>query len=363
MVLLLGLVCMLVVQAFPEQVLAIFTNDQEVIAQAVVYLQIAAFTYVLFGFSNNYMLMARSLQSANVPFVTNVISYSLNILFDYAFIFGKFGFPQLGITGVALGTLFARLIEFGICVGHLFFINHKIDFKLRDFLLRDKQLFRDLLVYGIPSTLSETIFNLGMAAYSVVFGHLGKVAISAKAISEVISKLPQMMMTGLSAAASVLIGKTIGQGKLSEIRKQVNTFNWLIAAAVVIDMLFIFVFKGAIVNLYQITEETKTMAYAMINMAIITTIGRGYEALYVTGILVGGGDTKYIFGYTTIIMWGIVMPAAFLGAFYFHLSPAIVYLILRMDYVIKGVVGFFRTRGTKWIKEVTKTRDTAAEQE
>ena len=105
------------------------------------------------------------------------------------------------------------------------------------------------------------------------------------------------------------------------------------------------------------------MAYAMINMAIITTIGRGYEALYVTGILVGGGDTKYIFGYTTIIMWGIVMPAAFLGAFSFHLSPAIVYLILRMEYVIKGVVGFFRTRGTKWIKEVTKTRDTAAEQE
>ena len=361
---LIGLVCLALVEIFPTQVLRVFTRDQAVITASAGYLKIIAFTFVLYAFSNNYMLAVRSMQSGRVPFITNVISYSANIFFDYAFIFGKFGFPKLGIIGVALGTLFARIIEFGICVIHMLRINDKVDFRIRDFALWDKGLFRDFMTYGIPSLLSETVFNLGMAANSAIMGNLGTTAISAKAISEALNRLPQMMITGLSGSSAVLIGKTIGEGKIDKLRERVNAYIALVGVAVVLLMLFIWGFRSIFIGFYNITEETARVTFAMTNMAILTAIGRGYEALFVTGVQVGSGDTKYIFWYTTIVSWLFVIPAAYLGAFYFHLSAPLVYFILKMDFVIKGVVGFIRTRGTKWIKDVTSAgREQTAEEQ
>lgn len=351
---LLAAVATLAVLFFPSAIMGIFTTDQQVIGLGIKYLQIVAFTYVLFAFSTNYMLALRSMQNARLPFLINVVSYSLNIFFDYAFIFGKFGFPAMGITGVALGTLFARGVEFSLCLGHMMIANKELDFKFSDFLLRDKKLKKDLFIYGIPSTLSEAVFNLGMAAYSVVFGRLGTVAISANTIAEVVTRITQVIMSGLSGASAVLIGKTIGEGNLKKAKLQVRSFNVMNLVACAVAMALVFFLKDFVIGLYQVTPQTKELAAKMIAITIITMVGRGFEVLYVCGILVGGGDTKFIFGYTTIVMWGLIMPAAFLGAFVFGLAPQWVYLILKMDYVVKSVVGYVRTKGDKWMKEVTK---------
>jgi len=355
---LLGAVATVVVFMFPAAIMGIFTNDTQVIELGIDYLRIVAFSYVLFGFSTNYLLSLRSMENAKLPFLINVVSYSINIFLDYAFIFGKFGLPQMGITGVAIGTLMARCVEFGICACHMLFKNKKLGFTVKDLFSSDKQLTRDLFKYGIPSTLSEAVFNLGMAAYAVVFGHLGTTAISANTIAEVVTRITQVMMSGISGASAVLIGKTIGEGDLKRAKLQVRSFNVLNMIACCISMVVVFLLKDFVISLYNVTPETKDLAAKMVTMAIITMIGRGFEVLYVCGILVGGGDTKYIFWYTTAIMWGIVMPAAFISAFVIGIEPHWVYLILKMDYCIKSVVGYFRTRGDKWMKEVTKTHPT-----
>ena len=351
---LLGAVATVAVFCFPATIMGIFTKDQQVISLGIRYLQIVAFSYVLFGFSTNYLLALRSMENAKLPFLINVVSYSINILLDYAFIFGKFGLPQMGITGVAIGTLMARCVEFAICFGHMMFKNKKLGFVPRDLFRKDKELTKTLFKYGIPSTLSEAVFNLGSAAYAVVFGHLGTVAISANTIAEVVTRITQVMMSGISGASAVLIGKTIGEGDLKRAKLQVRSFNVLNMTACVISMVLLVFLKDFVISLYNVTPETKALAGKMVMMAIVTMVGRGFEVLYVCGILVGGGDTKYIFWYTTAVMWGLVMPAAFISAFVIGLAPHWVYLILKMDFVIKSVIGYFRTRGDKWMKEVTK---------
>ena len=97
------------------------------------------------------------------------------------------------------------------------------------------------------------------------------------------------------------------------------------------------------------------MADKMIVINAIFMIAFAYESLYVTGLQVGSGDATNILIYTTIIMWGVTMPIAFAGAFWFKLSPLVVFVILKCDYAVKGVYGYLRTRGDKWIKPVSYT--------
>ena len=84
-------------------------------------------------------------------------SYGVNILLNYGFIFGKFGLPEMGITGVAIGTLLARGIEFVCVLVHMLCLNKKVRMKLSDFVKRDKLLFKDFMTYAAPSLLKMCI--------------------------------------------------------------------------------------------------------------------------------------------------------------------------------------------------------------
>jgi Na+-driven multidrug efflux pump len=153
-----------------------------------------------------------------------------------------------------------------------------------------------------------------------------------------------------------MIGKTIGEGDLDRAKLQVKTFNVVSMCAALCSIVILLAINPILISLYNIAPETVEMAKQMCFFNALFQIAYAFEMLYVCGLLVGSGDTNYIFWYTTIIMWGITMPIAFAGAFLFKWSPIVVFIILKCDYAIKGVVGYIRTKGTKWIKEVTVSK-------
>mgnify|MGYP003376057980 CR=1 FL=1 len=351
---LISLLTAILVIAFPAPIMGVFSTDKAVIDAGIDYLRIVALTYPMFAVSNCYMLSVRATENARTPLLINLLSYGVNILLNYGFIFGKFGLPEMGITGVAIGTLLARGIEFVCVLVHMLCINKKVRMKLSDFVKRDKLLFKDFMTYAAPSLLSEMIFTIGMSAYSVIFGRLGTTTIAANTVAEMLHRIGSGFFAGLSGASSVIIGKTIGSGDIQRAKLQKKTFNVLAMGAGLFTTALLLVIKNFILSLYNIAPETYAMADKMIVINAIFMIAYAYESLYVTGLQVGSGDATNILIYTTIIMWGITMPIAFAGAFWFKLSPLVVFVILKCDYAVKGVYGYFRTRGDKWIKQVTR---------
>lgn len=348
-----SLICTAITALIPAQIMRIFSTDTEVILAGATYLRVISFTYALYAISLTYQLACRAMQDARTPLLINLVTYASNIFLNYCFIFGKFGFPKLGITGVAIGTLIARVIEVVCSAGHLTVFNKTLCFQAKDIFAKSKRLTGDLIKYGLPSLLSEMIFSLGMAAYAVIFGRLGTVAMAANTIATMTSRVGEVLVGGVGSAAAVLIGKTIGQGDLKRARLQVSTFNVVTFFTGIVSMLVILVAKDFVLSLYNVAPETSAMASTMTIWTGLFQIAVGFEILYVCGVLVGSGDTNFIFWFTTIIMWCITMPLAFLGAFVFKWDPIVVFIILKSDFLIKGIVGYVRTRGTKWIKEVT----------
>ena len=115
----------------PEKVLAIYTTDPAVIESGAAYLKLLSISFVLFSFSNCYIMCLRAVEQVRISMVVYGCSFFINVFFNYCLIFGNLGFPRMGIAGAAIATLIARIIECAIIVVYVFRIDQKIRFQFR----------------------------------------------------------------------------------------------------------------------------------------------------------------------------------------------------------------------------------------
>lgn len=147
------------------------------------------------------------------------VSLGLNIIINAVLIFGMFGFPKLGIAGAAIGTLCARGAETIMVLFYAFLKNKIVRIRLQDMLHIDPVLWKDFLVYALPVVLNELMWGLGSSANTAVIGHLGSAAVAANSVAQVARQLATVVAFGISNAAAIYLGKTIGEKKMEHAKR------------------------------------------------------------------------------------------------------------------------------------------------
>ncbi len=350
----LGLIVTAIVMLAPESVMRIYSSDPELIALGAGYLRIVAIMYTPCALSVMLFAGCRGIEQVGIFFKTNVISYPLNIILNYCFLFGAFGFPRLGITGIAIATIIARLTELLILSVYVLFIDKRMSFKLRDLLRRDKTLSKDLAVVAAPIVAHEIIWSFGTSAGSMITGQLGTGVVAGFNVTTVLYDLCGSLGNGFLNACSVVIGKTIGMGKVDKVKKQAQT---ILVMGLILGLaigLFTFLIRGAFLSLYDLTPEAS--GYAMQFMAVYAVIWP-FSLLEMVGmiaILRAGGDGKTGF-YTDIVsMWLTTIPLAAAGAFIFGWPPVVVVTVIKLTIVIEAIVGIIRVLSMRWVHDLTR---------
>lgn len=190
---------------------------------------------------------------------------------------------------------------------------------------------------------------------TAILGRLSASAIAANSMASNLYLIVKTIAVGSASTANVMIGKIIGQGKsVQEIKKYGKTFQVLFLIMGVFSGILLFALTEPILALYHFSEESRYLAREFLHILCIVMMGMCYQMPVMSGIIKGGGDTKFIMKLDLISIWGIVIPLSFVMAFFVKASPIVVVWCLNLDQLFKCVPAFIKVNYGDWVKKLTR---------
>ena len=337
----------------PEKLMLLFARDGILIDNGAEYLKLAAWSYLLTGISQCYLAIMRVSDHAARSAWISSGTVILNIILNAVFIFGLCGAPAMGVRGAALATLLARVIELLWCILTTFERSF-IPLKLKDLITFNKVLELDFWRYSLPIMASCLLWGIGFTSYTAIMGHMGRDAAAANSIAAVVRDLICCLCNGIGGSCGILIGNELGAGKLR--RGKIYGERAIILSFIIglISTVFVLASIPAVSAGMKLTERAHEYMIGMFIILSVYMIGRCVCTVVINGIFSSGGDTLFDMYSLIVCMWGIALPCAFFGAFYFQLPVLVIYGCTCLDEVgkVPWVVHHFRKY--KWVKNLTR---------
>lgn len=338
----------------PEILMSLFTNDDVVKANGVIYLRIVCWSYIVNALTMVYLNSMRSMEKVVIGSVTYLSSLITNIIVNFILIFGVFGLPKLGIMGAAIGTVAARLVEFIIVIIYDRKINDVFKFHLSCLRIKNKDLTHDFMKISSPVIANELMWGLGLSTITAILGHLGSATTAANSVAQVCRNLATVVAFGVASAAAVMIGKAIGEGSKELAKKYSSRFIKLTIATGIAGSLVILCVRPVVLSVLTLSDDARSLLSVMLFIMAYYVIAQAYNTTLIVGVFRGGGDTRFGFFLDVTFMWGISIVLGFIAAFILELPAIAVAFILYFDEVMKIPVSTWRYKSYKWLNDVTR---------
>ena len=335
--------------AFPLQILGLYTEDMNIINTGAVYFRIVAFSYIPMAVSNILSAWLRCREHATIPFLASFGAVAVNTGLNYLLIFGKFGFPRMEIKGAAIATLISQLFNLVfIVIG--FVVCNRRDGDKPVLSLRFKKItIRDYLVMIMPILVSEFLWSLGQNVESAVYGHLGTSNLAAYTLTGPIQGLIVGALSGLSAAAGVMIGKRLGRKEYNEAYAESKKIMYAgLAGSVVVASLLILL-AGVYTGLYRVDNSVKELGRILLIVFALYAPVKVENMILSGGIIRSGGNTKIIMVIDIVGTWCIGIPLCLLAAYVFRWGIVGVYALLTTEEIFRLAVALVIFRKRKWM--------------
>jgi len=342
---------------FPRVVVSFFLVEGESFELAVKYIRIIAPGYLIVSMDLAYATCMKSAQQTRIPMAAGLTGTLTNVVLNYVMIFGHFGFPAMGVEGAAYATVLASTASLTINVIASYSLRLPSAFSLRKWKKPDGAFLRQFFRTISPVIFNEGLWGTGITMYGVFIGRLGDAAITAMGIYNTVENLLSTAMYGVMSACAILVGEELGKGDrdgayLTAKRMLVLVvgLGWLIGAALL-------VLRWPLVSMFSISAEAAADAVTILSLAVLFTWIQGYNAVNVVGILRAGGDTVYSMFLDVSALWLVGVPLTGLAALVWHWPLWAVFLMTRVDEVMKLFIGTPRFLGKKWMRDMTVLRD------
>ncbi len=294
----LGLAYFAVVIAFmwpgAPWIFKVLGHEQSLTKLEVVYLRImlyAQFPAVLIWSSTHFFM---GVHRPAIMMYGGVAGHLVNIGANYILIFGKFGFPAMGLAGAGWGTFIGIAVEAVIFVAVFLGGPMNEKFKTRSTFGIDLGRIKDLIKVGAPAGLS---FMVNVAFFGFVLsglvGRFGKEALAATSVAISYTNLAIMPIVGVGAALTASVGKAIGKGRKDIAVRQTNVCLKAIIAYMIVMAACFIVFRQTLMGFWSSDEK---VIQAGVDILILAAILKFFDAISITysGSLRGAGDTVWL---------------------------------------------------------------------
>ncbi len=348
------LVLILLCQIIPVPILRIFTSSPAIIEQGTIYLRLIAWTFLMFIITQTLMATLRAVETVRISFYVSVISLVVNVCINYVLIFGKLGFPEMGIAGAAIGTIIARAVELIVIIVYLLKFDKKLFLFKKGLWQRDAGLSRDYRKVYFPIMCATVLWGVSVPMQTSILGHLSENAIAANSVATTFYQYLKVIVVAMSSTSTVMIGTAIGRGNMDRIKSDARTLSCIDLAIGLILGVALVLLRGPLLSLYDLNDEAIKMSSNLIAIMGLVMVGMSYQMPVSFGIIQGGGDGEFTMKMNLISTWCIVMPLSFAAAFWWKLSVEWVVVIIQSDQIFKCLPTFIHFRKYKWMKKLTR---------
>ena len=330
---------------FPSWILGLYTKDVSIVNTGAVYFRIVAFSYIPMAVSNILSSWLRCKEHATIPFLASFGAVAVNTGLNYLLIFGKLGLPCMGIKGAAIATLISQLFNLVVIVIGFALCIRKDGDKPVWSLHFSKITIKDYLIMIMPILISEFLWSLGQNVESAVYGHLGTSNLAAYTLTCPIQGLIVGALSGLSAAAGVMVGKRLGRKEYDEAYTESKKIMYAgLAGAVAVSTLLIL-----LAGLYRVDGSVKELGKILLIVFALYAPIKVENMILGGGIIRSGGNTKIIMVIDIVGTWCIGIPLCLLAAYVFKWGIVGVYTLLTTEEIFRLVVSLVIFKRRKWM--------------
>ncbi len=365
--LLISLIFTAVSLAAPNLVIHLFNSDEQIIDTGIEYLKYVSFSYIAIALTNILAAVLRAVENVKLPMYVSLFTTVLNIFLDYAMIFGKFGFSQMGVRGAALATSISSWLGVVLLIVISLVQKNLLVTSSAEFFRFNLSEMKDYLKKASPVVLNEGMWGLGTFVYNIIYGNMGYEYFSALTIVRSFENMSFVIFIGICSAASVMIGKSIGMGDIKRGIRESKRFSLIVPIAAIIMSVLIVIFRNQLVSVFNMGSNITQLAVDTAGMLMLVYACafpfRMFCYLEVVAVFRSGGDTVTGAKFELTCLWAISVPATLIAVYVFKVSFVVAYAVMYIFEDLPKVIFCLRFYfSKKWIKPVTKEGIKALEQ-
>lgn len=320
--------------------------SSELMPDATVFLQIVGLLSFIQALIMTYSAILKSYGFTRDTMYVTIGMNLLNVAGNYLVIFGPFGFPVLGVMGVALSTSFARLIGL---TAMILIVRHRIglQFSFKRMFYIQRTHLKKLLKIGIPSAGEQLSYNGSQMIITLFITFMGTQALAAKVYTQNLMMFIMLFGAAISQGTQILIGRLIGAKEFdAAYRRCMKSLYWAIAISL-LSSTALSLSSTHLLTFFTSNSEIIQIASVLLILTIILEPGRSFNMVIINSLR-AAGDAKFPVYMAMISMWGIGLPIAYLLGIQLEMGLIGVWISFIVDEWIRGIFMYRRWRSRVW---------------
>lgn len=317
------------------------------------YLTIMLLGLPAFMLGQVYASTLRECGETVLPMKAGVVSVFVNLIFNYILIYGKFGFPALGVSGAAIATVLSRYVEVLIIVlwTHKHTEQNPFAEGLYHTLKVPTALVKKILVKGMPLLLNETLWAAGMAMLTQCYSIRGLNVVAGLNISNTINNVFNIVFIALGDSVAIIVGQLLGAGEMKKARDTDNKLIAFSVACCTMVALIMLLMAPIFPRLYNTNSDARQLAKEFIMVTAIFMPQNAFlHACYFT--LRSGGKTIITFLFDSVFIWCVSVVIAFTFSHFTSLPVIAIFIMVQFGDTIKCLIGFILVKKGVWLQNI-----------
>ncbi|MBQ3279459.1 MAG: MATE family efflux transporter [Clostridia bacterium] len=347
-----GLIFGLMGVCFPETVMRLYTDKENIQKIGAEYLRIAGFGYPLMVFSMAMAALLRCTGKVRIPLWGSIASVGTNIFMNWVLIFGHLGAPALGVRGAALATVIAQAVNCSVIIIAARRSGHAYLLAIRRHFRWSRLFIRTYLRKCFPIICNEVLIGVGNMVINIVLGRQPEEAIAALAVFRTIEGLVIGFFAGFSNASSVLVGTEVGAGRLDRAFGRAWRLVYLCQGFIAVLGVILISLHTPILNMMGMKGESFRLAFGM--MAIYLSFGIIRMGNWTQNdTFRAAGDATYGTVLEIVFMWAMLIPLVCVSGLVLKWPTLVVFAFCYADEPIRYILMQIHLHNGKWIRPVT----------